>query len=266
MMYSGGDRQPRRYYGVFTSQAARLLTAWRTRLFQWGADFFFPHTCVLCGRVGEQPFVNTICELCRAGFSYIESPLCIRCGKQFISRAGSDHLCGACREHRIAYDMARSAAVFEGRLRRAVHLFKYRRQTILAPILGAIMAERADALLPGRQHDCIIPVPLHFARLRQRGYNQAALLARHAGALLGVPVIYGALRRVRHTAPQTEQQAPERKRNVAGAFDCRSGTLHRKRVLLIDDVYTSGSTVSECAAVMKKYGAQQIDVLTLARV
>jgi ComF family protein len=162
-----------------------------------------------------------------------------------------------------AYDTARAAGTYDGALKQAIHLLKYNSRSLLAVPLGDVLARRGRELLDSG-YDVIMPVPLHARRIRQRGFNQSLALARRVGRLWGVPVAAEGLARTRWTGPQT--MLPERQRllNVRDAFRCDQTTAE-KRVLLVDDVYTSGSTVNECAKVLKRNGARRVDVLTLAR-
>jgi ComF family protein len=155
--------------------------------------------------------------------------------------------------------------VYENKLREAIHLFKYYRNSLLALPLGFLLAKHGSGILTTHDYDIIFPVPLHPRRLRQRGFNQALMLARQVGKIWGIEVDFGRLQRIRPTYPQTALKEKERMRNVKGAFMYTGKNLHQKTILLIDDVYTSGSTVNECAKVLKKNGALRIDVLTLAR-
>jgi ComF family protein len=157
----------------------------------------------------------------------------------------------------------RAVALFDGPLRHAIHALKYRRLSALAEPLGDLLAdfwiqapERADA---------VVPVPLHAARQRERGYNQAALLAHRVGRRAGAPVHPNALRRVRATAVQMSLNASDRKTNVAGAFECADQAMRGKQVLLIDDVCTTGATLDACAVALRSAGAASVRGLALAR-
>jgi ComF family protein len=165
------------------------------------------------------------------------------------------------------YRRARAVGQYRGMLRDALHLFKYRLQRRLANTLGVIMTERLPALAAAWQYDFIMPVPLHPRRLRSRGFNQALCLAAALAGEVRVPLDRFNLRRVRWTASQVGLTVRERAANVRDAFAVsRPEALRGKCVLLIDDIYTSGSTVNECSRVLIGAGAEAVDVLTLARV
>jgi ComF family protein len=148
-------------------------------------------------------------------------------------------------------------------MREAIHRLKYSRSRDLAIPMGEIMALYwQDVHLPA---DVIVPVPLHTRRLRERGYNQAALLSTELGKRVGLPVLENALIRIRDTSPQVDLSAEERKQNVRGAFHCPDDQLTDRSVLLVDDVYTTGATLESCSLALKRQGVRTVWALTLAR-
>lgn len=232
-----------------------LEQAWRRlRHLEGGLlDLLFPSRCVGCRSVG-----SWLCADCRETIAFIRPPFCPRCG----CPTGSHELCGSCRRHPPALDGIRSVAYHEGVLREAIHRFKYQNTRGLAEPLGELLASYVvEHPLPA---NVLVPVPLHPARLAERGYNQAALLAREMGRRLDLPVVENSLLRVRATRQQVGLNAEERQANVAGAFACRDAQLAGRRVLLIDDVYTTGATLTACGAALAAAGAASIWGLTLA--
>lgn len=217
-------------------------------------DLLFPPRCVGCHRPG-----TWLCPKCQRGIERITGPLCPRCGRPV---AHSDHLCSVCRHMAPPIDGIRSAAYFEGVLRDAIHRFKYRGTQALAQPLGQLMAECWPAYIPA---EVLVPVPLHPTRLAERGYNQAALLAQELGAAIGLPVGTGSLARIRATAPQVTLDAAARRENVRGAFRCLDDRMAGRRVVLIDDVCTTGATLSACSTALRGAGARSIWAYTLAR-
>jgi len=230
-------------------------------------DFILPTSCSFCNSSVGGSLVPYFCASCWADFSSIDGPVCPRCGKPFDSPEtlshSPDHRCLACRQAPPVFDQALSIGYFEGPLREAIHQFKYRPCRALGKPLAAWMAVN---IRPVSYIDCIIPVPLHVARLRQRGFNQALILAHELSRAFSLPLSFDNLKRVRPTRPQVELTGTERIKNVAGAFALRRpGELKDRDVLLIDDVFTTGATMNECARVLKDAGASRVTALTLAR-
>ena len=190
---------------------------------------------------------------------------CATCGTPFLNEypLGADGRCGMCRAGAIAFDAAYCFGSYEDSLRELIHLLKYTRVKPLARTLGGYLLR---ALPVDTAFDAVVPVPLHWRRRWERGFNQAKLLAREVSRKRGVPLIEP-LRRVRATTTQTGLTNAKRRDNVAGAFRVRRGsTIRNLRILLVDDVMTTGATASACASVLKRAGARSVTLLTLARV
>ncbi len=181
------------------------------------------------------------------------------------------HLCGACRKNPPCFDKAISAGPYEGVLAEAIKLFKYKKKIHVGRALADFSpftkgGNRGIMGVEGLQSCHIIPVPLHPSRLREREFNQSAILASVIGDKLGIPVLTDILLRERYTRPQVELDMKERKKNVVGAFSAQNEELIiDKEIILVDDVYTTGSTVNECAKALKKNGAKKVCVVTIAR-
>lgn len=222
-------------------------------------DLLFPPRCVGCKKRSAW-----FCNACLAAVSRIAPPLCRCCGEP-LERPGArpGDLCYNCRREPLQIDGIRSVALFAGPLRQAVHHLKYTGQRDLASALGRLLAEYwQDNRLPA---DVLVPVPLHASRQRERGYNQAALLAQELAAAAGLPVIEGCLVRARQTASQMTLKRVERKTNVRDAFACVDDRLASRQVLLLDDVCTTGATLEACAVACRQAGARSVWALTLAR-
>ncbi|MGB9629987.1 MAG: ComF family protein, partial [Thermodesulfobacteriota bacterium] len=182
------------------------------------------------------------------------------------SKEIGDHLCGGCLRKERYFTIARSIGVYEGLLREAIHRWKYKGKTSLNAYFGKWMAEGLSRYWNPNELDLLIPVPLHKTRLRDRGFNQALLLAKEIHSKTGIPYLKRALQKRKPTPPQVNLSGLERERGVRGAFEITPrDQIHEKSILLIDDVYTTGATVNECAKVLLKGGAKRVDVLTLAR-
>lgn len=197
--------------------------------------------------------------------------MCRLCGMPLprlaVGAPDPGHLCGACRARRPAFTAARSAARYGDVVREALHAFKFGGRRALAAPLGDLLAETGARHAAGGPVDLLVPVPLHPRRLRERGFNQAELLARRLGRAWDLPVATGILRRRVATAPQTELAAAERRRNVRDAFVLRRPERVRdRRLILVDDIMTTGATAGECAACLRRGGAASVVVVTVARV
>ena len=226
----------------------RLAAAGQTLL-----DILYPPRCPGCGRVGA-----TFCDACLARVEPPPSPACIRCGHPSEINA----LCPTCRVTPSHLDRIASSALFAHPLRDAIHDLKYGNGRGLARPLGTRMA--ATWRQSGFTADLIMPVPLHRARLAERGYNQSALLARVLSQAVGVPTDEKAIVRQKATLQQAKLKATERRTNVKDAFACRND-LTGQNVALIDDVCTTGSTLEACAQALREAGAAAVWAFTLAR-
>jgi len=206
------------------------------------------------------------CPECRGLIEWIRSPLCSLCGKPFPKSPEScDHLCGECLNLAFHFDFARSAAVPAGVVRDSIHALKFGGRLHHVPALVELLIECIGAA-PDRWDGLIVPVPLHTRRLRQRGFNQAGLLARELGRRLHRSVRFDLLRRRQWTEPQTRMSREARLNNVKNAFEAgRPAEIEGRRILLIDDVYTTGSTLSACAGELKRAGAREVVALTVTR-
>ena len=239
-----------------------LSRAWQSAL-----DAVFPPRCGGCRRFSQAIF----CERCQSQVVVLRGPRCEICGLLFDPLARGAAICARCREQPPAFERARAAWVFEGAPRALIHRFKYERRFALAARLAPPMSltRGAREMLEAWQPRFLVPVPLHASRLRARGFNQSALLARELSLGCGVPALE-LLQRTRRTPPQVGLARKERQHNVRGAFaaDEYLWEKHRvkgARILLIDDVFTTGATLGECAQTLKKAGASAVGALTIAR-
>ena len=230
-------------------------------------DLALPPHCVSCGEPVEVQ--GQLCPTCFGLTGFITEPCCVRCGVPFASAAqgGPDRLCPACRDTPPIFARARAALRYDSQARRLLLPFKHADRTEIAWTLVPHMARAGAALL--RQADVLVPVPLHRRRLFMRRYNQAVLLARGLARAARKPLLPDALVRRRATASLGTKSAAERATEIAGAFTVRASraaALAGRRVLLIDDVMTSGATANACAVALLGAGAVAVDVLVAARV
>ncbi len=216
---------------------------------------------------GMSGLAAMLCDSCRQHVVMIRSPLCTVCGRIFEGRQASDHRCGDCIRRSKHYDRARSAVLYTPGFRKVVHQYKYRGRIRLAGPLGDILLASYLRFWDSGDIDLILPVPLHPKRFRQRGFNQAyRLVAKWRHFESDLTAISGLLVKTRATAPQTGLGKAQRRQNIRNAFAVRRPEAVRsRRILLVDDVYTTGATADECARVLLQHGAARVDVLTLAR-
>lgn len=267
-------------------------------------DFLFPPKCLVCGEFFRPPeninahrisfgeswhdvdlncsggfdasrFLGLfLCPGCVSGLTAIQPPICHCCGIMFKSREGDNHLCGDCIETVKKFNMARAPFIYDQIMLEVIHRYKYKGKIQLAGALGALLLTAFIKFWDNQQIDCIVPVPLHGKKFRQRGFNQSFLLIKDWMKLWPVlidtmpspEIVRDALKRIRPTAPQIGLGRADRLLNIKGAFVVESNeSLENKRVLLVDDVYTTGATVNECARVLLDAGVRSVDILTLAR-
>jgi len=265
-------------------------------------DMLFPSKCTGCGAFFHPPVDSVqsddssgevhkrdvmkiekvmapfLCQECISDFVPVESPVCSACGMVFESRTGYDHLCGNCIENPKRFGKARAVGLYDKTLMDVIHSFKYKGKIQLARPLEELLFNVFVRNWDIDDIDIVLPVPLHLKRFRQRGFNQAYLLVRDWPEIAGnynaeikrsavnLTVERNILFRVVSTQPQTGLGRKERKENIRGAFSVADKSkVEGKKVLLVDDVYTTGATVEECAKAILERGAAGVDVLTLAR-
>ncbi len=237
-------------------------------------ELVLPPGCAVCGtRIPPRKYKRykgdakyaSFCDRCGRGIQQLVPPLCRICGMEIFAADGRDSLCGECLRNPPPYSKARSIVRYEEQVRRLVHTLKYQGEfSVLSGIAEVIrnydLTEFADI-------DCIVVVPLHISRLRRRGLNQAAILARLFFADRLALLKPDWLMRIRNTVPQTALGRAARKQNLRGVFRVRPGAhFAGARVCLVDDVFTTGTTVKECSKVIMESGAAEVKVLTFARV
>lgn len=239
-------------------------TGWLRPLVDAALSLLFAPQCAACGQSLERPTEGAVCSACWSSIVAVTPPVCDACGDQLATwRLASLPVarCPRCRRLQRVVTRARAIGVYDGALRSIIHAFKYGGRRSLARPLAALMREHGGAVLGGA--DFVVPVPLHYTRRRERGFNQAADLARH----VGLPPV-SALKRVRATAAQAGLPASRRHANVRGAFKVhrRAIALRDAVVVLIDDVSTTGATLDTCARVLMSAGVREVRALTAARV
>jgi ComF family protein len=235
-----------------------------TRLFSALGTLCFPPHCAACC-IATAPDIY-LCDGCASKARRIEAPFCERCSQPFDGAITQSFSCSNCSGREVHFECAVAPYRSHGVVRDFVHAFKYQRQLHLRRSLGAWLAEALDdPRIAGRPFDALVPVPLHHIRFREREFNQAEELARQVSKKAGVPVT-NALRRVRYTTTQTKLVRSERMENLRGAFRVRQNAeVKGRHIVLVDDVFTTGSTVEECSRMLLRAGAASVRVITVAR-
>lgn len=244
-----------------------IVPEWMAGLMRRTMRFVLPIHCSICNSPLTDDPTPHFCSDCWSTVAQMPSPRCARCDRPFpstIVTAHSPHYtCQTCIMRPPSYTRAWTLYPYTPPLRDAICLFKYRGKVALVSALTALMIERLPCL---SRLDVIMPVPLHRDRLRQREFNQSLLLADRIGRRLGIPISYSNLIRTIPSPPQTTLSKKSRLKNLRGTFTVRSpDAIREKCVLLIDDVFTTGTTVNECAKSLRKAGSSDVFVLTLGR-
>jgi competence protein ComFC len=231
-----------------------------------GLGFLYPETCQLCG---EQPATardGFVCRRCWTQVRFIRPPFCERCGLLYPGDLTTPFECENCRELELHFSSARSAVVARGIAREIIHRYKYQRALWFEPFLAGLLIREAKPALAGQHWDFIVPVPLYPLKQREREFNQAERLATHLSAATGIPLKTKLLRRVLPTATQTLLTREQRAANMRDAFLAdRGARLDGERIVLVDDVFTTGATTCACAKALQAAGAGDVCVWTVAR-
>lgn len=231
-----------------------------------GLALVYPEVCQVCRGARAGPTEGYVCGRCRGEARYIEPPFCDRCGRPFEGDITTPFECASCREMEWHFHSARSAVVARDPVLEVIRRYKYDRALWFEPFLADLLLRAAGPVLGGHAPDLIVPVPLHPTKRREREFNQAERLAERLGAATGIPVNKRLLRRVLPTRTQTRLSRQERLANVRNAFAARQGVeLNGERVVLLDDVFTTGATTNACAEALIAAGAGEVSVWTVAR-
>jgi ComF family protein len=227
-------------------------------------DLLFPPRCANCEIILRSPDSTGFCENCCASVRYLKAPLCRLCGMDFGGDARRNHLCGQCLISDPPFSYARSIVYYEAAVRELLQRLKYQADMTVEPALRGMVAGVDLTLF--RSCEAIIPVPLHLERLRGRGFNQSLFLARVIFADCRAKIVPDVLKRIKNTTSQTGLSGKARRKNLRNAFQVTRGkNIRGCRVCLVDDVFTTGTTVSECSRTLIRGGALEVRVVTLAR-
>ena len=228
--------------------------------------FFYPDLCQICGSERATAREGYVCLRCCQNLRFIKPPFCDRCGLPFNGEMTTQFECSNCREMDLHFLSARAAVAARGVALDVIHRYKYQRALWFEPFLFDLLRRQAEPALRDGHWDLVVPVPLFPLRKREREFNQAERLATGLGSAIGIPVNTRLLERVQHTRTQTLLTRSQRADNVRNAFCVRPDSfLQGQRIVLVDDVLTTGATTSACAKALKAAGAGDVSVWTVAR-
>lgn len=225
------------------------------RIIEW----LYPMTCVFCGKICKEG----ICDVCRVQIPKIEEPRCKRCGKPI--HFAEEEFCYDCKNTRQWYEQGRSLWLHQGRVKQSLYAFKYQNRRVYGSVYGRELAEHFGTLLKLWEIDKIIPVPIHKNKRRVRGFNQAEIIAKELGKCTGIPVDTSLVIRTRDTTPQKEYGHSERRKNLKNAFEVTSKKeVYGKNFLIVDDIYTTGTTIQFISKTLIKAGCKKTYFLTIS--
>ena len=231
-----------------------------------GLSFIYPEICQTCGNERATPAEGFVCATCRAQLRRIVPPFCNRCGRPFEGAITTTFDCADCRDDEPHFSWARAAVIATETMLEIIARYKYQRALWFEPFMAELLIEAARPQLAGQHWDCIVPVPLHRTRQREREFNQAQRLATRLSRATDIPTNNRAIRRVVATPTQTQLNREERRANMRRAFAPYGGAgLDGQRIIVVDDVLTTGATTSACAGALRAAGAAEVCVWTVAR-
>ena len=218
-------------------------------------NMLFPRRCPICSDI-VMPKGQLVCPECVENIPYIKGPRCYRCGKEL--RDERTEYCYDCSKHTMYYEKGVSLYRYNHVMRRAMDGFKYKNRREYADFFTAELIRICGSVMQDWGADAVIPVPIHKSRRRIRGYNQAELLAAPLGEFLKIPMRTDFIERIRKTKPQNKLNDKERQKNIEGAFKICKNVVQLKKVILVDDIYTTGSTINACAKLLREAGIEQV--------
>lgn len=223
-------------------------------------NLIYPRRCPVCDEIAGGK--RLICEPCRLRLHPVLEPLCKKCGKPLST--GEAEYCPDCSRRKHLYTRGRAAFEYDSVMKESISRFKYKNRREYGDFYVREILKSCEAAVRSWNIDLIVPIPLHKSRRRKRGFNQAELIAKKLGKELGIPVSLDALFRVRKTKPQKELNDQERKSNLKHAFRTGKQDLEFKKILLVDDIYTTGSTIDAAASVLLDHGAEKVYFLSIS--
>lgn len=230
------------------------------KLLECLGELLYPPRCPVCDKVNRL-WDKGICKECLQKIRYVKPPRCLKCGKHIENEA--QEFCTDCEKREHCFTEGRALFVYKD-IARSVHRFKYQGRREYASVYGSEMAYYLGDCIRSWHAQALIPIPLYPKKERRRGYNQAALLAKALGTELGIPVYEGLVKRIRNTTPLKQLNPEERLNNLKKAFILAENGVKLKRVIIVDDIYTTGSTLDAVSKLLKEWGVEEIFFVTLA--
>lgn len=228
-------------------------------------NLLYPALCRVCFKKINE-FDRNICGDCAGKIKERFPPFCVKCGRQLKAEPGSITICPDCEKNEPYFDRAWSACYYEGVLKGLIHDFKYKKITSLSADFAALIANFMKKHGIGKDCQMILSIPMHPDRLFKREVNHADILAKALGKTLGIPYSGSALKKIKDTPPQSKLKRGARIKNLRSSFSLKDRAgVRNKNIMLVDDLFTTGSTVNECSRLLKDSGARRVEVVTLAR-
>ena len=253
-------------FATTTRYPLRMTNTPLAEYFEAGLALFYPRVCQICKLARATPEQGLVCAKCWSGVRFIRAPFCERCGLPYEGDITTPFECSNCRDMELHFSSARSAVTAKGVTLEVIHRFKYSNALWFEPFLADLLLRAAVPALRAEKWDIIVPVPLHPTKKREREFNQATRIAAHLARAVGLPLNENLVRRVTPTRTQTLLTKKQRWENVRRAFAAVPGAkLSGERIVLVDDVLTTGATTSACARVLRELGAGEVCVWTVAR-
>lgn len=221
-------------------------------------ELLYPHTCCFCGKA----HVEGICEECREEIVDIQEPRCKACGKPILSE--EKEYCADCERQPIYYEQGKNLWVHKGKVSRSIYQFKYHNRRIYGKTYALELFRRYGTYIKAWKIDVILPIPIHVKRRRKRGYNQTEIIAKELAMLTGIPMDLESVKRIQDTRPQKELDQRERRQNLQKAFVLKKIAESPRRILLIDDIYTTGATINAVAKLLSEKEGSKVWFLTIS--
>jgi len=222
-------------------------------------SIFFPRRCPICDEV--IPYGGKICEACATKVIYIKEPACKKCGKQLENER--QEYCGDCGRKGHSFEQGKAVFSYQKDMKRSMYRFKYSGRREYADFFAEEAAKRYGTWMRRHGVEAIVPVPMYAAKKRSRGYNQAEVFAQTLGRECDIPVEKKLVARIKNTLPQKSLNDKQRKDNLKGAFQVRTNIVKYSKILLVDDIYTTGATIDAIAELLKKSGAKEVYFLSI---